>query len=353
MIKLLRGDDVTHVVAINLPEAAYADGVKIEFKIGDLTLLMPAAPRVVLNFPSTWTAIQSCGRLLGSFSLISPTGQRGTITKTYPVYITDDVSAVGTAGSISGNIIPAIDFSDLPSLDATSTHGDTKAVLNEILRRLKACCITLAIVLVAPFLGLAAEVKTAPLDDVAGTMRVVTNVNFAGLAMVTNVLPKESGGAKLDWEGEGLTLSQKNSDLKAWISPDSFYVGDNDYSTAIFSDHIEINGGTYYADDGIYFPYSSVEGFNHDGLLFPKEGGGTIAVLKDVEEVAKKIPTNIVTSNDLATVKSTIPEIVTNVVRDIQGLVYDEKLNITWKQTMYDGNLYYIAVTNANITEVK
>ena len=52
-------------------------------------------------------------------------------------------------------------------------------------------------------------------------------------------------------------------------------------------------------------------------------------------------------------VKSEIPQVVTNVVRDVQGLVYDEKLGITWKQTMYEGNLYYIAVTNANITEVK
>lgn len=48
-----------------------------------------------------------------------------------------------------------------------------------------------------------------------------------------------------------------------------------------------------------------------------------------------------------------VPQVVTNVVRDVQGLVYDEKLGITWKQTMYEGNLYYIAVTNANITEVK
>ena len=33
--------------------------------------------------------------------------------------------------------------------------------------------------------------------------------------------------------------------------------------------------------------------------------------------------------------------------------VYDLFLGITWQQVMYDGNLYYIAVTNANITEVK
>lgn len=48
-----------------------------------------------------------------------------------------------------------------------------------------------------------------------------------------------------------------------------------------------------------------------------------------------------------------IAEVATNVVRDVKGLVYDNELGITWKQMMYNGNLYYIAVTNANITEVK
>lgn len=44
---------------------------------------------------------------------------------------------------------------------------------------------------------------------------------------------------------------------------------------------------------------------------------------------------------------------VADVVRETKGMVWDAKLGVTWKQTMYDGNLYYIAVTNANITEVK
>ena len=350
MIKLLKGDDATHVVAVDLPEAAYADGVKIEFKIGGLTLLMPAAPRVVITFPSTWTAIQSCGRLLGSFSLISPTGQRGTITKTYPVYITDDVSAVGAAGPISGNIIPAIDFSDLPSLDATSTPGDTKAVLNEILRRLKACCITLAMVLTVPFLGLAAEVKTAPLDDVAGTTPVVTNVSFEGLAKKDEVLffrgpdkdfiaQTDAGGVELRWiydHARVIRLSPEIGVIVQGMDYSSYYSQLAPWSLTIGSQfrlHRDIytSAWRYYIDDGhneavrIYFP-----------SLYELKKSDTIALLGDIEK----------TTNN-------IPQLVTNVVRDVQGLVYDEKLGITWKKTMYDGNLYYIAVTNANITEVK
>jgi hypothetical protein len=58
------------------------------------------------------------------------------------------------------------------------------------------------------------------------------------------------------------------------------------------------------------------------------------------------------TADTLATTAD-LPQLVTNVVRDTQGLVWDERLGVTWKQTMYDGNLYYVAVTNANVTEVK
>jgi hypothetical protein len=51
------------------------------------------------------------------------------------------------------------------------------------------------------------------------------------------------------------------------------------------------------------------------------------------------------TGETLAT-SSTIAPVVTNAVRGVLGTVYDEKLGITWKQVMYDGNLYYVAVTN-------
>lgn len=49
---------------------------------------------------------------------------------------------------------------------------------------------------------------------------------------------------------------------------------------------------------------------------------------------------------------ATVQPLVTNVVRDVLGTVYDAELKVTWKQVMHDGNLYYVAVTNANITEV-
>lgn len=60
----------------------------------------------------------------------------------------------------------------------------------------------------------------------------------------------------------------------------------------------------------------------------------------------------VVNEKGLIALTNSIPGVVSNIVTDIQGTVYDTELGITWKQTMYDGNLYYIAVTNANITEV-
>lgn len=345
MIKILKGDDATRVVEIDLPEAAYADGVLIEFTLGDLRLLMPSAPRVTLKFPASWTAIQPCGRQLGSFTLISPAGERAAITKTYPVYITNDTSAVGTAGSISGDVVPAIDFSDIAALDAASTPGDTKDLINEILRRLKAFYMTLAVMFTTYLSTFAADVMTSPLDNIHGDAPVVTNVTFEGLAttedVAANYVPLtvyDNGKTKIFFTTNqyGLTMLERTPDGEssgfAEISPEGFATSgvrltqDSLYFLSSFS----FNGKWFYSRD----PYS---GRNFAiGLPIPDTDQDFLAL-----------------ESDLNKLKATIPEVVTNVVRDTQGLVYDEKLNITWKQTMYDGNLYYIAVTNANITEVK
>lgn len=40
---------------------------------------------------------------------------------------------------------------------------------------------------------------------------------------------------------------------------------------------------------------------------------------------------------------------VTNISRSVVNQVKDEKTQIVWRPTMYNGNLYYVAVTNMNI----
>lgn len=160
---------------------------------------------------------------------------------------------------------------------------------------------------------LAASVLTAPKGEIYNDSPVVTNVNLEGLAKTDEVIPRKYEGY---WEtiadGMGLHLLRTNSRNTASFMPDGVSIGDTTYQ-----------GGQIY-HNGQYISFPSVE------------KDETFAVKSDIESA---------TNNIL--------QVVTNVVRDVQGLVYDEKLGITWKQTMYNGNLYYIAVTNANITEVK
>lgn len=54
----------------------------------------------------------------------------------------------------------------------------------------------------------------------------------------------------------------------------------------------------------------------------------------------------VINEEGVASLTNSIPATVTNTVRGVLGTVKDEKTEIIWKQVMYDGNLYYVAVTN-------
>ena len=186
MIKLLKGDSSTHLVDINIPDAALESGAVLEFMCGDMCRAFPAMPQIELKFDGEWTAAQSPGRMLASWTLVSPEGDRATLTNTYPIYITIDAAEVGTAGSVSAPVVPSVDLSDLKALDPSATPGETKELLNEILRRLRSACIVLAIGVLA-LVSVAATAYKSPLDQVHGTDGVVTNVSFEGLATTADV----------------------------------------------------------------------------------------------------------------------------------------------------------------------
>jgi hypothetical protein len=199
---------------------------------------------------------------------------------------------------------------------------------------LKACCITFAILLTTPFFASAAEVKTAPLDAVGGTNTVVTNVSFDGLAKSDEILPIKGEYWKASAVDYGIAIFDPSAEREVYLQLTPYWLMFFDTQIG-YSSYYGINGmsvgGRYYEKDWI----SDVNGMYR--IHFPAiDKDETFAMESDIERATNNIP-----------------QTVTNVVRDVQGLVYDEKLNITWKQTMYDGNLYYIAVTNANITEVK
>ena len=201
MIKLLRGDTSTYLVNIDLPEAAFTSGAILEFICGDMCRAFPARPRIELKFDAEWTAAQSPGRMLASWTLVSPEGDRATLTNTYPIYITIDAADVGTAGSVSAPVVPSVDLSDLEALDPAATPGETKELVNEILRRLRSACIALAIGVPA-LVSVAATVHKSPLDKVHGTDGVVTNVTFEGLATTSTVTQIARSVVNTVWDAE-------------------------------------------------------------------------------------------------------------------------------------------------------
>lgn len=178
---------------------------------------------------------------------------------------------------------------------------------------------------------LAASVLTAPKGEIYNDSPVVTNVNLEGLAKTDEVIPRKVEG---HWEAEAnhLGLRLRHSDgygeRSVTIMPDGFTVDNAKKNIFLHMGGLHVGERGYQEDAIIY---------NGRSIFFP-------SVSKD-ETFAVK--------SDIESATNNLPQVVTNVVRDVQGLVYDEKLGITWKQTMYNGNLYYVAVTNANITEVK
>ena len=191
---------------------------------------------------------------------------------------------------------------------------------------------------------LAATILTAPKGKIYNDAPVVTNVTFEGLATTEDVaqnyvpLTVYDNGKTIFFTTNqyGLTMLERTPDGEfsgcAEISPEGFATSGVRITqdSLYFLNSFRFNGEWFYSRD----PYSGRD--FAIGLPIPDADQDFLALESDLNKLT-----------------ATIPAMVTNVVRDVQGLVYDEKLNITWKQTMYDGNLYYIAVTNANITEVK
>jgi hypothetical protein len=212
------------------------------------------------------------------------------------------------------------------------TENDMRTKINQIISCMKRY-VAFFVLSTITSEALAASVLTAPKGEIFNDSPVVTNVSLAGLAKTDEVMPGKVEGY---WEsfadGMGITLSRPNDEMRSFqISPEGFSFYDYYGNTAQLNDLGLSIGSRIYQTYGIY---DSGACYNLYFPLLTKDE--TFAVKSDIENITKDLP-----------------QTVKEVVRDVQGLVYDEKLGITWKQTMYDGNLYYIAVTNANVTEVK
>lgn len=266
MIKILKGDDATRKISFNLPDVAYISGSLLELALPGITMTFAAARELSLRFPAEWTAKQPLGRTFGTWTLISPEGERSTVSNTFQVYLSNDLADVESTAKIVPNVTGDVDLADIPSLGAEASVSDIKAAYNAIL----------------------AKLKTALLSGVCLT----TGVLFALSPVTTfNEIP-----------------------------------GTNTIADIVSAAGGTIAGGT-------------------DGAAVTNIASGIVGAATNALRT--------VVSREIAAFAAEVPGTVTNVVRATKGLVYDEKLGVTWKQTMYDGNLYYVAVTNANITEVK
>lgn len=190
---------------------------------------------------------------------------------------------------------------------------------------------------------LAATVTTAPKGKVHNTDPIVIGVSFEGLAKTTDVATLRNSLHSISNRaanslGVNIRYSPYIKKNEVSVTNDLHFLGkrymyinvEDDKDISLYSEgDVVVRGGKLYISD-----------WND----FRIEGN------KEWPEYEQKLPDYISKTISAAVVPA--PDI-TNIVRDVQGLVYDEKLNITWKQTMYDGNLYYIAVTNENVTEVK
>lgn len=206
---------------------------------------------------------------------------------------------------------------------------------------------------------LAATVLTAPKGKIYNDEPVVTNVTFEGLASAADLDGKR--------DKDDMAVYEEVPDYAAARLPDDCFpmVSPAEVPATVVESAEELaaeNQGDRIRLYAKSIPQAEAyfvgSGTNY---VFDGPAGITFAGREPEPGVWPKlvIPTKIAatgdrlaTTGEVAAVTATLPQTVTNVVRDVQGLVWDEKLGITWKQVMYDGNLYYVAVTNANITEV-
>lgn len=370
MIKLLRGDDAKHLISLDLPAVAFSEGMTVVFEIGGLKITAPAAPSIEVQFPSTWTALQPCGRLLGTWKIRDRNGNIGTLTKTFPVYLTDDVGEISSGSIVSGTVKPVVDFSDIAELTTSATPGDVKEAINEILRRLKSGLSCLLIALAIP----AFSAELAPdtiMDNVPGTTTLSNLVSAAGVTIgsgtdgnaVTNitegilrhkVFPTVDRKRDIDELGYG----------KPVIEPDAAFV-------------VTIEG-----EEPVRVPYNpgwmcwQLYGKNMINIQITQTGkfymlafwvvGENDAVFTDA--MVREYPiTEFVFGNgkyrgkldkkypDRLALKSEIPTEakLKEIAGAALGRTYDAELGITWRKEARGGAFFEVCETNINTAVVK
>lgn len=105
--------------------------------------------------------------------------------------------------------------------------------------------------------------------------------------------------------------------------------------------------GCIIAGEGEFHPgeeFSTEEVFSYSYVL--RSLGKYIGITATRELIATRNALGLARLSDLT--EAGVPaSTVTNIARDVVNSVWDAKLGVAWEARMYDGHLYYIAVTNA------
>ena len=370
MIKLLRGDDAKHLITLDLPEVAFSEGITVIFEIGGLKITAPAAPSIEVQFPSTWTALQPCGRLLGSWKIRDRNGNIGTLTKTFPVYLTDDVGEITSGSIVSGNVKPVVDFSDIAELTTSATPSDVKAALNEILRRLKTGLSCLLITLAIPAFSDELTPDTI-MDEVPGTTTLSNLVSAAGVTVgggtdgnaVTNiatgllhhkVFPEVDRKRDIDELGYGKPVVEDFADFIVTVEGEEpVRVPWNHawqcyqlYGKNMINIQIQQAGKFYMlafwivGDGDDTFTDAMVREYPITEFVF---GNG-----KYRGKIDKKYPDRLALKSEIPT-EAKLKEVAGAAL----GRTYDAELGITWRKEARGGAFFEVCETNINTAVVK
>lgn len=401
---------------INTGSDVDLDGCRAEFEFDGIVKTFErivAGASVEIVFTHQETADMKTGVRFAKFRIIDADGKIRTFDNSLAVKVTthvgdaypgSDSTSITIGNGISwSQVVNKPDLTDVRDLDPeASTMGDVMRTVNRLLSAFRAC---VAVVLMAvPALAEdAVEVLPlyAQLKDLPGKTQIMTNIveyvathGGSGSAgtdgqTVTNIVggivseklahvPNDthlhhiedlkgftdfsnSMRSKLDLTVYASTLPRIGC-ISYFDGGDGSKIARRGEVLGHDSSHVSIS----YFCDALKTKHATIEHDYWSGEATSVTIDGVmIVVVRDLmfgieptetdDELSTKSYVDGLVSHEKENIIAMIPneEKLKDIAGDAMNSIWDEKLGITWRARMIDGNLYYIAVTNTNITAIK